>query len=81
MASSHLRVYYGPEDTMDAAVCAAPKRAKKVTVPLSDVLTSLVDAVKNRRLWLQDFENDEITISSDLYEVILAYEYHSRTSA
>jgi hypothetical protein len=66
---------------MDVATRPAPRRSGKVTLPIKDVLQPLVDAVNHRRLWLQDFENDEITISNDLYEVILAYQYHSRTSA
>ena len=39
------------------------------------------DAIASRRTWLQDFENDEITISADLYEVLLAYRYFRRPSA
>ena len=52
-----------------------------VTVPLGEVVSVLADAVKNRRAWIQDFEDDEITISSDLYEVLLAYQHFRRPSA
>jgi hypothetical protein len=41
----------------------------------------LADAVRSERTWLQDFENDEVTISTDLYEVILAYQHFRRPSA
>jgi hypothetical protein len=41
----------------------------------------LADAVNSRRTWLQDFADDQITISSDLYEVILAYQHHIRPGA
>jgi hypothetical protein len=45
------------------------------------VLPLLADAVNSRRTWLMDFSNDEITISADLYEVILAYQHHLRPGA
>jgi hypothetical protein len=81
MASSQFRVYFGPDDTMDEAPRRAGKRSRSVTVPLMDVLGPLADAFSNRRTWLHDFEKDEITISGDLYEVVLAYQYHCRSSA
>ena len=53
----------------------------RVTVPLRDILLTLADAVQGRRGWLHDFEDDEVTISSDLYEVLLAYQHYRRPSA
>jgi hypothetical protein len=50
-------------------------------VPLSEVLPQLVDAVQSDRTWLRDFADDEITISMDLYEVILAYQHYRRPCA
>ena len=47
-------------------------------MPLGEVLPLLMDAVKNRRQWVGDFFDDEITISSDLYEVLLAYQHFRR---
>ena len=47
-----------------------------VTVNVGEVLPLLADAVASQRTWLSDFENDEITISADLYEVLLAYQYY-----
>jgi hypothetical protein len=52
-----------------------------VNVPLGEVLPLLADAVRNERTWLRDFEDDQITISTDLYEVILAYQHYRRPSA
>ena len=40
-----------------------------------------MDAVKNRRQWVGDFFDDDITISSDLYEVLLAYQHFRRPVA
>jgi len=78
MAQSHLRVYYGPSvDTSNR-----PASSKDtVSVALGEILPLLADAVRSERTWLQDFENDEVTISTDLYEVILAYQHFRRPSA
>jgi hypothetical protein len=40
-----------------------------------------MDAVHSGRTWLSDFEDDEVTLSTDLYEVILAYQHFRRPSA
>ncbi len=82
MRPTHLRVYYGPQDEA-AAVGVAEQHSPRetVTVPLADVLPLLADAVQSQRTWLGDFADDEITISMDLYEVLLAYQHYRRPSA
>lgn len=82
MRPTHLRVYYGPQDD-SASVGVAEHRpqSETVTVPLTDVLPLLADAVQSHRTWLSDFSDDEITISMDLYEVLLAYQHYRRPSA
>jgi len=77
MAASHLRVYYGPED--DTAV-AAPAH-DTVNVPLDEIIPALVDAASSGRAWIQDFAEEQVTISTDLYEFILAYQHYRRPSA
>jgi hypothetical protein len=52
-----------------------------ITVNVGEVLPLLADAVASRRTWLGDFEDDQITISSDLYEVLLAYKYYRHPAA
>ena len=52
-----------------------------MTVPLSEALPLLADAFNAQRTWLGDFEDDEITVSADLYEVLLAYQFYRRPSA
>jgi len=79
MGLTHLRVYYGPQDesaTTDGTPTTA--RAETVTVPLMEVLPHLADAVQSERTWLRDFADDEVTISMDLYEVLLAYQHYRR---
>jgi hypothetical protein len=80
MARSNLRIYRGPETT--APVRTASKVSNPtVTVNVGEVLPLLADAFNSQRTWLSDFENDEITISSDLYEVLLAYQYYRHPAA
>lgn len=76
MAYSRLRVYHGPEDHEAAGVATNTTARPCVTVPLSEVLSQLADAVATQRAWLEDFEDDEVTISADLYEVLMAYRYY-----
>jgi hypothetical protein len=45
-----------------------------MTVALGDILPLLADAVQTKRAWLQDFENEPVTLSADLYEVLMAYQ-------
>ena len=82
MLRSRLRVYYGPEEQAQSTVVADPSDSPhRVTVPAGEVFAALGDAVQNNRVWLKDFAEDEITIPTDLYEVILAYEHYRRPSA
>jgi hypothetical protein len=52
-----------------------------VTVPLGHILPLILEAVRSERTWLEDFEGDEVTVSGDLYEVILAYQHCRRPVA
>jgi hypothetical protein len=87
MANCHLRIYHGPEGETELKSVddRSPSRESnyqhRVTVPLKDVLNTLADAVLRNRGWIQDFEDDEVTISTDLFEVILAYQHYHRPSA
>lgn len=79
---STLRVYSGPdttESTSDAAYEAFSRPSIPMTV--SELMNVLVDATLHRRAWVDDFKNDEIMVSPDLYEVILAYQHYHRPSA
>ena len=60
-AQRRFKVYYGPEsETTDHSIM---RTVQTVTVPLSEVLPLLADAVNSRRTWLRDFAGDDITIS------------------
>jgi hypothetical protein len=75
-----LRIYRGPEPTASTRT-ASTSAHNKVTVGLGEVLPLLADAVASQRTWLSDFTDDEITISADLYEVLLAYQYYRNPAA
>jgi hypothetical protein len=77
MARSNLRIYRGPAETK----VASNNNANTVSVELGEILPLLADAVASQRTWLSDFERDEITISADLYEVLLAYQYYRHPAA
>jgi hypothetical protein len=52
----------------------------KVSLPLSDIYDALCDAIGNNRTWIQDFQDDEITISQDFYDVLKAYQRYRRAA-
>lgn len=81
MAQTRLRVYFGPEDEGIPMSVGSPTQNHEVRVALGDIFPLLADAVRSERTWLQDFAQDEVTISQDLYEVILAYQQFRRPSA
>ena len=81
MSASYLKIYRGPEETTAPTLAKTAAGKTCVTVALSEVLPLLADAVNSRRTWLSDFDDDEITVSADLYEVLLAYQYYRRPSA
>ena len=81
MRTTSLRVYYGPPDDAASPSPQASTPRETITVPLGEIAPLLADAVQSERTWLGDFEEDEVTISTDLYEVILAYQHFRRPSA
>jgi hypothetical protein len=69
----HLRVY--PESFAD------DQSEPAIRVRLGDLLPLLAVAKRNNYLWLQDFLDDEVAISGDLYEVLRAFGTCLRPSA
>ena len=68
-----MRVYYGPQAEAGSCVAESDQPPRHGDRPLGEIFPLLADAVRSERTWLRDFADDEITISTDLYEVILAY--------
>jgi hypothetical protein len=82
MANPRLRLFGGLNDTCESTPRHGPTPVKRmVAIPLAEILPGLIDAVQNGRAWVHDFGDDEVTISSDLYEVLTAYRRAFRPSA
>lgn len=64
----HLRVYPTPQETADYE-----GQEPSVRVRLGDLLPLIAVAQRNNYLWLQDFLDDEVAVTSDLYEVLRAF--------
>ena len=63
----HLRVYATPEaDECDG-------QPATVRVSLGELLPLLALAQKRNYVWLQDFLDDEVVITPDLYEVLHSF--------
>ncbi len=70
----HLRVY--PESSTDDY-----RPEPEVRVRLGDLLPLIAFAKKNDYLWLQDFLDDEVTVTADFYDVLRAFGTSLRPSA
>jgi hypothetical protein len=82
MALRKLRIYTGPESIPQSATTLAdPVDTNRVRVTLGEILPLLADAVESNRTWLGDFADDEVTISSDLNDVLQAYRHFRRPGA
>ena len=81
--SGQLKIYRGPEEDQADRAPAARMSAdnQSVTAPAGVVLPLLADAILSQRTWLSDFEEDDVTISADLYEVLMAYQHFRRPVA
>ena len=74
---SRLKVYFGPNDRLqvdDTTVRSSSNVSGRHVVKLADIIDPLCDAIDSDRTWLRDFRDDEVTISKDLYDVLLAYQ-------
>jgi hypothetical protein len=74
--AAHLRVF--PE-SLDSTY--DDELAPNVRVSLRDLLPLLAMAKRQKYLWLNDFLDDEVRITADLYEVIRAFSTCRRPSA
>jgi len=65
---AHLRLF-PPAPDADDADFAEPA----VHIRLGDLLPLVAVARRHNYLWLQDFLDDEVAVTSDLYEVLRAF--------
>jgi hypothetical protein len=66
--AAHLRLY--PESSETPYPESQPST---VRVSLGDLLPLVALAQRHNYLWLQDFLDDEVCITEDLYEVLRAF--------
>ncbi|QDT65998.1 hypothetical protein [Calycomorphotria hydatis] len=59
-----LRIFTGEEQS---------PQSPGVRVRFDELASALNDAANWDRTWLRDFADDEVNISADLYEVLMAY--------
>lgn len=76
MAANHLRLV-SDQDYLDSL---SKKDSPRVAVSMQQVLPLLVEAVRSNRNWLNDFSDETVEISSDLYQVLLAYKEMRRAA-
>lgn len=69
--AAHLRVYPLSKDDLDVE-----RQDPTVRVSLGDLLPLVALAHRNNYLWLQDFLDDEVAVTSDLFEVLRAFRCH-----
>jgi hypothetical protein len=73
---AQLRVY---SETLDSDL--DDTQDPTVRIRLADLLPLLALAKKNNYLWLQDFLDDEVTVTPDLYDVLRSFNVVRQTSA
>lgn len=66
--AAQLRLYPAPETP---ATLRGPKASVKVT--LGDLLPLVALAHRKNYVWLKDFLDDEVRVTSDLFEVLEAF--------
>jgi hypothetical protein len=65
---AQLRVYPASSEA-----AGAESQDPSVRISLRDLLPLLTLAERRRHLWLQDFLDDEVRVTPDLYEVLRAF--------
>jgi hypothetical protein len=82
MVRGPLRVFCGSDtrEEADGSMLASFSRPS-IPITVEELVSVLSDAANARRAWLDDFREDEILVSPDLFEVIAAYQHYCRPSA
>jgi hypothetical protein len=73
--ATRLKLYHPPEEERQ------PAAEPDVRVRLGDLLPLVAMAQRMNFIWLKDFLDDEVAVSTDLYEVLQAFRSNRPTSA
>lgn len=68
MPTPRLRIYPRPLDEPEVEPTCPAK-----PIRLSDLYPLLAQAYRDNFVWLRDFEEDELLVSNDLFEVVRAF--------
>ena len=68
MASARLRVFPHPDDEPVGEI-----GTPSVPIRLSELYPLLAQAFRDNYTWLRDFEDEELMVSSDLFEIVRAF--------
>ena len=82
MKNGNLRVFRGPstQHSCGHSDNVSEQPEGRVEVRLADIFPLLADAAAAKRTWLEDFAEDKIDISADLFDVIATYQWLGRTA-
>ena len=69
MATCHLRVF--PYTNEESTVCE--RQEASISVRLGELFPVLAHALQADYAWLRDFEDDEIHLTPDFYDVVRAF--------
>jgi hypothetical protein len=75
MATARLRVFPHPDEEANTA-----DNVPAVPIRLAELYSLLAQAYRDNYVWLRDFEDDQLLVSNDLYQVVRAFS-ESRPSA
>jgi hypothetical protein len=68
MTTARLRVFPQPEDQIEDE-----PHTPSIPIRLSDLYPLLAQAYRDNYVWLHDFEEDQLLVSNDLFEVVRAF--------
>lgn len=68
MATARLRVFPRPDDEV-----SEEPMSPSVAIRLVDLYPLLAQAYRDNFVWLRDFEDDQLLVSPDLFEVVRAF--------
>jgi hypothetical protein len=70
-----------PDPKSKGEAAGAAKTSPMMPVAVRDLVPLLVDAFQTDRTWLKDFGREQIQVSPDFYDVLLAYQQLRRCDA
>ena len=68
MATARLRLFPHPDDEPTEAF-----HTPSVPIRLAELYPLLAQAFRDNYVWLRDFEDDEVLVSNDLFEIVRAF--------